>query len=180
MSAPSSNAPEFSRPLKIDRLGAEPEHHAIEASAAERAALARRFDLVAIKALSASLALERVDHGQAIKLDGRVRAEIVQSCVVSLAEVTAQIDETFMAVYAPGPHGDEMAAGETIDESTLDDPEPLIGDTIDLGEAVVQQLATLIDPYPRAPGIELADVWQEKPAEHHPFAALAQLKTRGH
>jgi hypothetical protein len=37
-----------------------------------------------------------------------------------------------------------------------DEPEPLEGDRIDLGEIVAEELALAIDPYPRAPGAELA------------------------
>jgi hypothetical protein len=73
------------------------------------------------------------------------------------------------------------SGSEVLDESGLDEPEALLGDTIDVGEVVAQQLAVLVDPYPRAAGVDLADIWQENSAaENHPFAALAQLKARGH
>ena len=42
---------EFSRPFRIDTLGAEPRPVEIEAEPEERAALARRFGLVAIDRL---------------------------------------------------------------------------------------------------------------------------------
>ena len=44
---PRMTAPEFSRPVRIDTLGAAPRNVAIEADEAERAALARRFGLIA-------------------------------------------------------------------------------------------------------------------------------------
>ena len=52
-------APEFSRPVRVDTLGAAPRRLSLEADAAERAALARRFGLVAIDRLAAEVALTR-------------------------------------------------------------------------------------------------------------------------
>jgi hypothetical protein len=53
---------------------------------------------------------------------------------------------------------------------------------IDLGEAVAQQLAIALDPYPRAPGAGLGpDGFTAGPgntAGKQPFAALAALKKR--
>ena len=49
--------PEFSRPIALDTLGDAPREIAIEADEAERAALARRFDLIAVSALTAAMTL---------------------------------------------------------------------------------------------------------------------------
>jgi hypothetical protein len=57
----------------------------------------------------------------------------------------------------------------------------------DLGEAVAEQLALALDPYPRAPGAELpaeaAEAGSEEgeataPGPAAPFAALAGLRRR--
>jgi hypothetical protein len=60
----------------------------------------------------------------------------------------------------------------------------LIDGEIDLGEAVAQQLAVALDPYPRAPGAAWpqadtgdADIAAEP--VRRPFAALDALKKRG-
>ena len=53
------NAPEFSRLVRVDTLGAEPRTMTIEAEEAERTALARRFGLVAVERLAADAALVR-------------------------------------------------------------------------------------------------------------------------
>ena len=52
-------------------------------------------------------------------------------------------------------------------------PEPVGPQGIDLGEAVAQQLAIALDPYPRAPGAALPE---EPRAAGGPFAALKSLK----
>ena len=71
-------APEFSRP--IDERQITPRPITMEASAEERTALARRFGIVAIRQLQATVALERA--GEAFLARGRLSAAIVQSCAV--------------------------------------------------------------------------------------------------
>lgn len=164
-------APEFSRPVSIARLPGGG-RFAIEASAAERASLARRFDLVAIDRLAATGQLARLAGG-AIRLDARLEADVVQSCVVTLDPVPAHVADEFSLLYTPelGPAREVELTGEE------EDVEPLAGDTIDLGEAVAQQLSLALDPYPHAPEAAVPDEASEPPApEDHPFAALARLK----
>ena len=101
----------------------------------------------------------------------------MQTCVVSLEPVVADITEPFVIHYAAGQpaEGDEevLVALEE-DES----PEPLVGGAIDVGEAVTQQLVLALDPYPRKPGavVPAAAAPPTQPAENGPFAALAALK----
>ena len=56
-------------------------------------------------------------------------------------------------------------------------PEPVIGDSIDLGELVAEYLSLAINPYPRAPDAdaEAAQYLSDTPADS-PFAALAKLR----
>ena len=63
--APSPSArPEFSRRLTVDRMAATPQSFAIEANAAERAALARRFGLLSLDELRAEGTLETMAGGE--------------------------------------------------------------------------------------------------------------------
>ena len=59
----------------------------ITASAEECRALARRFGLVAVKSLAATLTLTR--DGPAVRARGKLSAKIVQSCAVSGENVGA-------------------------------------------------------------------------------------------
>ena len=71
-----------------------------------------------------------------------------------------------------------------IDVLGADEPEPIADGRIDLGEAVVQQLAIALDPYPRAPGAELPAQYSAEEANGSrddavtPFAALGRLRKR--
>jgi len=173
--------PEFSRVLEIESLARGPVHRTIEASPEERAALARRFGLEGLDRLSASLTVEPLAAGMA-RLRGSLTAEVTQTCVVSLEPVHSVIENGFVLDFA----AEEAQSGPAAVDLTLDDedwPEPLVNGRIDLGEAVAQQLAMALDPYPRAPGATLAgtgdDVAPEDEAAGGPFSRLAELVKSG-
>ncbi len=165
---------EFPRPIDLTRLGDREVTHAIEATAAERAALAARFGLASLDSLTATLRVQRVRDGAAIRLAGTFAADLAQACVVTLDPVRQRIEETFEVLYSADSPTEESAIGADPD---LDWPEPLPEGTLDLGETVAQQLSLTLDPYPRAPGIELDSQWGgETGASASPFAALGALR----
>ena len=172
MTEPVRVTPEFSRPLAAESVGTQPVERRIEAGPAERAALAGRFGLLALDRLEAVLSLRR-DKGDIIRLEGHFLADAVQSCVVSLAPVPAHIEADFETSYSASA---VMAAEEDLDPLGEDAPEPITAGEIDLGEAVVQQLAVTLDPYPRAPGAALAAATETEPLS--PFAVLSALKKK--
>ena len=97
----SVSAPEFSRPVRLDTLGAEPRPLAIEAEATERAALAKRFGLVAIERLSADARLVRkVPRSLPVDVLPRRSSRAV---VASGEPVDAVVDEPFELVFRPPP-----------------------------------------------------------------------------
>ncbi len=165
-------APEFSRPIPLARLGAERFRQQIAATAAERAALARRFDLIALDRLSAGVELVR--HGEDMfLLRAAFDAEFVQRCVVTLEPVGGALSEQFTLLLGP-PEAEAEAGGTVGDEVAF---EPIVGDMIDIGEAVAQEFALALPPFPRSPG---AGVEAEPPApdESGRFAALSRLVDR--
>ncbi len=194
MAASSEPQPEFSRLVPVDRLGeAEiPEEipEEISAGPGERAALARRFGLLSLDRLSATFRLEsagRLERAGArnlVRIAGRLAAEVTQTCVVTLEPVSARLEEDFTLLYdleAAAAQGEAEGAREVVVEPEAEElPEPVGPHGIDLGEALAQQLAIALDPYPRVPGVALP----EEPragaggarAAEGPFAALESLK----
>lgn len=169
---------EFSRPVRVERLGAAGSDFEIEANEAERRALAERFGLVELSSLSARLRLTLLSGGL-VRLSGRLSAEVVQSCVVTLQPVAASLDAAVELTYGP-----DDADGDGEIELTFegdDPPDAIVDGTIDMGEAVAEQLALELNPFPRAPGAVF-----EAPAEapdtaaerRNPFAALAGLREK--
>lgn len=168
MSAPQA---ELSRIVRLDRVPARGMDVAVVASAAERAALAKRFDLLELPALRADAAV-RPGLGGVWTVTGQLRAEVVQACVVTLEPVAQSIEETFDLRFAAGAH---KAADAVVDP---DAPEPLEGDTLDIGAIVADHLSLALDPFPRAPGAQYQPAPEPAEAKPNPFAALEQLKGR--
>lgn len=171
-------------PIPVTRIGQPSKTIAFEAGPEARAALARRFGLIELSAFSAKAVLRRRKDTGWIELKGALTASVVQECVVTLepvaAEVEAEIDELF-------DDSREVDGFEVELDPVADDPEPLEGEVLDVGEVIAQVLSLSLDPYPRAPGVppmgdeesgagEGREIDDDAPAS--PFAALAALKDR--
>ena len=170
---------EFSRIVDVEGLGEDELQRRIEADAREREALAKRFGLVSLDELKSTVHVKRA-AGRAIRVRGEFAADVVQTCVVTLEPVASHIAESFSVAFAPQA---EAEPGAEIDLSPLEDMiEPLAGSALDVGEVVAQQLALVLDPYPRAPGaaFEAASypALAGKAKDDSPFAALAALRKR--
>lgn len=96
--------PEFTRPVPLGRLGSQPFRQRIEATAEERERLARRFGLIALDSLTATVALRRQD-GEFILLEAEFEAALAQECVVTLEPVPAEVFGFFFVALRTGRRG---------------------------------------------------------------------------
>jgi hypothetical protein len=117
-------------------------------------------------------------RGDGLAVEGRVRATIGQTCVVTLDPVENEIDEEIEATFRPEvalkPHlVHDEEEGLAIDASVASD-DPLVGGAIDAAAIAVEFLVLGIDPHPRKPGVafEAPDGTGASSA----FAGLAKLK----
>lgn len=172
-------APEFSRAVQVRSLEPGVNELRIEADAGEREALARRFDLVAIGGLAATIRLTSDATGRTVRLEGNLTAEITQTCVVTLEPIERHIEAPIERLYA-----DDALRELAGDVTALDEIEA-VGGAIDVGEAAAEQLALEIDPFPRradarfpgyADGAGPPDSVEARP--QGPFAVLAKFKGR--
>ncbi len=140
------NLNEFSRPFEITQALKEPVPFKIEADRRERAAVARRLDFLEVQALCAEGRVETAGR-QVLRVRGRLTARILQRCVVTLEPVCSSVETAFERLFRRG------GADAALVEVSVEDPdlEPLVGDVLDLGEIVTEELALAADPYPRAP-----------------------------
>lgn len=170
----SGDVPEFSRPVPLHRLGAEPFRQDIAATASERDALARRFDLIAFDRLSASVELAR-EAGGTILLRADFVAEFAQNCIVTLDPVPGALRQSFAVRY--GPPEAEPDALQLADEA---EPafEPLAGEVIDIGEAVAQEVSLSLPPFPRSSEAVIDEDSAGGDSAEGPFAVLARLVRR--
>ncbi|MBP2298011.1 YceD family protein [Azospirillum picis] len=182
-------APEFSRVVNADTVRRAEVTETIEATEGERRALAERLELEAIGRLAATVRLRAVRGGTMIRVSGKLEADVVQTCVVTLEPVPAHVTETFEALFAPETMVEDQGLEIDFDPSLSDEdiPEPMENNRIDIGELTAQHLSLALDPYPHAEGVEFTgydegtEEEEEAPAEPekpNPFAVLQQLKSK--
>lgn len=172
-------SPEFSRPERVDQIGAQDRRVEIAADERERTALARRFDLLSIERLEGRFAL-RAEAGGVVAA-GTVEADVTQACVATGEPLTASMHETVDLRFVEQFGTDEGELELSVDAL---DTLPIEGGAIDLGEAAAETMALALDPFPRSAAADaaLAEAGvkgeDEADAERHPFGALADLKRK--
>lgn len=152
-----------------------------EATASEREAIAAALEIPACERFEIRYEARPLPHGRFL-LSGRVDAEVVQECVVTLDPVLNRIEEEFSVEFWPP----EQIAAKSADEHAVlgaDDPEPVEHKALALGRLGYEICAGALDPYPRREGVVLegADVQENRPADETggPFAALAGWCAKG-
>lgn len=174
-------------PIPLERIGATVIAISFEADEAACATLAERFGLIELSEFRAEARLRRRKDTGWIELKGTLTATVVQECVVTLEPVTNHVDGEIDELFEDGP-GEERHGKDRVEvdlDPVADDPEPLEGDVLDVGEIIAQVLSLSIDPYPRAPGVPQVGVAdgaggssQQGTGAASPFASLALLKDR--
>lgn len=142
-------------------------HTAITAEPAELEAVAKRLRLPAILALRCAFDIAPA-RGADYALQGELQARIRQECVMTRDVFEAVLKERFELRLVPAGRETPEIDPEAIDDIPYDD------NTIDLGDLAVEQLALLLDPYPRKPGASLPAY--EAGDTPNPFAPLASLR----
>ncbi len=169
--------PEFSRPLRLNRLNKSETYNFVETpTVAEMAALAALYEAISVRKMRFSGTLSPTGK-EGWQLDATLGATVTQPCVVTLAPVRTRIDIPVNRTFLP-----DVEENDLLDDG--DEIEPLTP-TIDLGLIATEALALALPLYPRAEGVSEADnagllgesVAEDAPREN-PFAALAGLKDK--
>jgi hypothetical protein len=173
MSKQKSPEPAWRFPVAVADIPENGRRVDIVADAVVREAIAKAAALAALPHLEAGFDLTR--HGNdGVRLSGRVRATVVQNCVVTLEPIESAVDEAIDLVFVPEVQAAADLSG-VVPVDAADPPEPLIDGKVDLGAVAAEFLLLGIDPYPRKPGAVFDAPPAGDPASH-PFAALAALK----
>lgn len=112
-------------------------------------------------------------------------ATVVQSCVATLAPVTTRVDEKVERRYRSDlVEDDRTDEDEGIEIPEDESLEPLPA-TLDLGSVMAEALSLALPLYPRAQGVETADIAVTEPGKKpmtdddaKPFAGLADFKRK--
>ncbi|RCS23110.1 DUF177 domain-containing protein [Phyllobacterium salinisoli] len=182
-----NDSPALKFPVSVNNLPQKGIIVTIKADERERGALARDHGLEAVKFFAAEFHVLPWKK-QGVKVQGRIDADIVQSCIATLEPLDARIAEKVDTVFVPE---DSKLARIRLDESGEmlidaegpDMPETFSGDHIDIGAVAEEFFDLAIDPYPRKPGLpeqilpqETVTPDVEKPVS--PFAKLSHWKKK--
>lgn len=182
MNRPMTGPDPWRAPVTVAHIPDTGLHRELEASAAERQAMA---DLAGVRdILSAQASFDVVPKsGGRVQVTGHVRARVGQTCVVTLDPMESEIDEEVDLIFAPEAEVRRLA--DLIEEGQ-DDKEPpevaeaIVNGIIDLGRIATDALFLAIDPYPRKPGVVFEAEVAALDPEDHPFAALKALQDTKH
>ncbi|MEP3244876.1 MAG: DUF177 domain-containing protein [Sneathiella sp.] len=178
---------EFTRWINVERLGAKPVTINITASDKECKDIAKRLQIPTVHSLMMTGTLGRKENTGLIELKASVKASVDQSCVVSLAPVRQEIEEEFAICYTFKKDDilvEDLDYVVGLEEDDL--PELIVDGQVDVVQAMSEQVALALDPYPRAEGEEellMSEDAQGLDAEaedtdkqvHRPFADLKDL-----
>jgi len=175
---PKSNpAVELSRPLAVDKISAGGIEENLRADEKERTRLAKRFGLLALKDLQANLSVTPA-RGHMFAVKGRMEADVVQQCVVTLEPLHAHIHQDIDVLFAP-PEMLEAGPGAPHADMDEEETEAIVDGIIDLGELIAQHLGIALDPYPRKPGLAYVEAEYGSGEKVNPFAKLRGLTKIG-
>jgi len=170
-------------PIAVAQIPDTGLHRDLEADQTICAAVADVGGLREVLSVSASLDVTPMSGGR-FHVEGRVRARIGQTCVVTLDPMETEIDEPIDLIFAPPDQIPQMA--DLVDEAQENDrssdaeipdpPEPIENGIIDLGRVATDALYLAVDPYPRKPDAVFEPLVEAADPEDHPFAALKALK----
>jgi len=183
-----TDKPALTYPVQVLHLPQKGMTVKISTDEKERAALAADHGLEAVNAFAAEFLITPWKK-DGVRVRGRIDAEIVQSCVVTLEPLTNSITEEVDTKLVP--ENSRLARIEVddsgdvlLDAEAADIPEVFVGSKIDVGAIAEEFFDLAIDPYPRKPGLPEDsqpkvfgdDDGEEKPVS--PFAKLPELQKK--
>lgn len=185
----TSVKPEFSRRIALNKIGREMSID-ISANTEQREKLCRRLGILGLKRLEGQFRL-LPEMDDKILAEGEIRADATQACIITGEPVDEKINDKFRVRFIPlslMPE-DDILDIETLLAEDIDDI-PHDGRALDLGEAIVEQLALCLTPYPRRHGAGLDDFVEVTPAQRedvenknekiNSFSVLEKLKEKKH
>lgn len=179
----------FSRIVELDSVPPTGRNMVFEANETQKAALADRFKVDQIHFLKVT-GLLKPWRRVGFKLTAQFEAEVLQTCVVTLASFTQSLKGSFSETFLPEDALEKTGVEIELDAEGIDPPEGFGPERrLDVGRYAAEYFGLKLAPYPRAPGVEFTDVIEdsdEKTAENggndvgsrpNPFAVLKKLQS---
>lgn len=167
----------FSFPILIDELSQFEKKFNLKAKEEDLAYLAEVLKVPAVKSFSAEIKVKLKHKEHRLDVWGSIKAELELQSVVSLNYFTKVYEPEFALVYDTKMTYKEL---KEIDTDIDDDvPDIIVDGKIDLGQIAIEQLALVMEDYPRQEGEVFAfssEFDEETTEKQNPFSILAKLK----
>lgn len=170
----TDNTLPYSEPVRIHQIGASLTRQLVP-DAEQRVKIAKALDLVSLENFVTDITVTPTVSGW--RMQGRVVADVVQACGLTLEPLPAHIDRDFTVNLVEKLEAPVNEEGEIDIELDDEFPDEIEDGKIDLGQYAVEQLFLSLDPFPRKEGAVF--VQPPEPVEISPFAALKALKDKG-
>ncbi len=168
---------DFSLPLKIDDLSQNEQHYHIRANDAQKKELAAILKVESVPAFEANIFLKYHHKKHRLDVRGNVSATLELESVISLEHFLKDYNTDFSYYYDTEMNYHELKnLGAGIED---DVPEIMENRQIDLGQIAIEQLALIMDDYPRKDGevfVFQSEFDEETTKKANPFAVLQKLK----
>ena len=168
----------FSYPVQTDKLSAGEKHFKLVADEEQCLWIAEIFKVLAVKSFSAEINLKPDFKNHAIRVWGRAKAELEQMSVISLEPFVKKYETDFEVLYDTKATYTQIK--EEYDDINEDAPKLIENGEIDLAAEAMEEIALIIDDYPRKEGetfsFEPEFDETEDVKKHNPFDVLKKIK----
>lgn len=158
----------------------------VKLTESERKTLQAMLDLVDIQNFEVDVEIKKAG-AQSYRLKGRVSADIVQNCIVTLERLNSSLQEDIDTRFLPAfpkhaKPNESQEITETIDINPLEqsDTEGIVDNVLNVGKVIYETFATAIEPYPRKNDVSFE--WDDplnqdddiKKNSNNPFAVIKE------
>lgn len=184
---------EFSYVILTEQVTPKRETYQPQMDDEQKKAVCERLHLKDLNIKTMSFTAKRMNDGCSIYIAGRIEADVVQPCVITLADVKEHISEEFEGFYLDESDVKSFDKAKRVRKNEDDDehndsffkerkmpelheePEIVTRGKIDVGELIVQSLSLGINPYPHcedALGKDGDVIYKDE--QENPFAVLKE------
>ncbi len=169
----------FSYPLLVEDISVKEKKFKLAANKNELAYIKDILKVPDVKSFKANLEVSSDRESRLITVRGKVLAELEQQSVISLENFIKNYETEFVMVFNPFAKPEKAKEKECEYDEEIEDM--VENGQIDLAAVAMEQLALVIDDYPRKEGEEFSfqsefvETEEEKEA-NNPFSVLKKLK----
>lgn len=168
----------FSYRLQVDRLPQQEQHYRLRADKEDCVKIREILKVPAVKSFSSDINLKFNQKEHRIRLWGRVEAELELESVISLELFDKKYETDFELEY--DTEATLKSQRQEEEELSIEDniPDVVINGTIDLADISIEQIALIMEDYPRKEGerFEFRSEFKEEENRKNPFEVLKKLK----